>query len=66
MKVPAELRDWFRLLARHGVMGSTEHEVAVNVLRKGLHDMISGDYIRNFLEQRAMLRIKCVPKASKR
>lgn len=59
MTIPPELREWLRLVAeRKTYLGYTEEQVAVNILRKGLTDMIQEDYFRKVIEQQKLLKEK--------
>ena len=59
MKIPPELREWLRLVAkRRTFMGYTEEQVAVNILRKGLTDMIQEGYFTKLIEQQKLLKGK--------
>lgn len=56
MRLPPELREWTRLLAKRGIMGSTENEVVANMVRYALNDMTQNGYVQKFIEQRKLLK----------
>ncbi len=59
MTIPPELREWLLLVAKHRTfMGHSEEQVAVNILRKGLMDMIQGEYFTKLIEQQKLLKAK--------
>lgn len=57
MKVPSELEDFIRLLAKRKTwMGHTPEQVAANILRYGFNDMTTESFFTKMIEQQKLLK----------
>lgn len=56
MELPDELRPWLKRLAASGILGESEDEVAIYLIRRGLHDLVMTEYVQKHVSAVDLLR----------